>query len=50
MSGGVYAEMLGKTLCINSGRRSRELHAVTFEIEDIAGTLEHTVYGKIPPR
>jgi Icc-related predicted phosphoesterase len=47
MSRGVYAEVLGQTVCINPGRRSRELYAVTFDIEDILGTLEHTVYGKI---
>ncbi len=41
---GTYRDVVGETLCINPGQ-GRELHAVTFESDDIEGTMRHTVYG-----
>lgn len=45
---GAYMDRIGETLCVNpgqsawSGRDSRQLHAVTFEMENIEETLAHT--------
>ena len=45
---GTYCDRIGETLSINPGqftsasRNGFELHAVTFEMENIEGTLEHT--------
>ena len=45
---GTYFDRMGETLSINpgqftaAGRRGSELHAVTFEMENIEGTLKHT--------
>jgi Icc-related predicted phosphoesterase len=44
---GTYFNRIGKTLMINPGQFIREkLHAVTFEIENVEGTLTHTCYPK----
>jgi uncharacterized protein len=48
---GTYVERIGETLCVNPGQFSlstgstpQRLHAVTFEIENIEGTLKHTLF------
>jgi Icc-related predicted phosphoesterase len=43
---GAYAARLGRTLCINPGQSTRELHAVHLDLEEVASTLEHTVFGR----
>lgn len=40
---GQWHAMLGKTLCINPGQQSDQLHAVLFESEDPQTSLRHTV-------
>jgi len=47
-SSGAYVDRIGKTLSINPGQSGTgvmKLHAVTFEIENIEGTLRHTLFG-----
>ena len=44
---GTYWDKIGKTTCINPGQSTEELYAVVFELEDIAATIEHTVFGPI---
>jgi Icc-related predicted phosphoesterase len=44
---GQYWDWIGKTICINPGQSSQELYAVVFELENIAATLEHTVFGQM---
>jgi len=47
---GTYVDWIGKTLSINPGQSSKpgkeitKLHAVTFEMENIKETLQHTCY------
>jgi Icc-related predicted phosphoesterase len=47
---GAYVDRIGKTISINpgqtagTGREVTKLHAVTFEIENVEGTLTHTCY------
>ena len=47
---GTYLDRIGETLSINpgqsawSGRETMDLHAVTFELENIEGTLTHTFF------
>jgi Icc-related predicted phosphoesterase len=42
---GAYLDRIGKTLMINPGQFIwKKLHAVTFKVEDIEGTLTHTCY------
>lgn len=43
---GRYADRIGRTWCINPGHNGRDLHAVFFDSDDIAGTLWHTIYGR----
>ena len=43
---GSYLDRIGRTLCINPGQSTEEFHAVVFELEDILGTIEHTVFGR----
>lgn len=44
---GRFADRVGRTICVNPGQRmGSALHAVTFRIRDIAGTLTHTLMGK----
>lgn len=45
--GGKYLEKIGSTICINPGQSRKELYAVTFELEDVLGTIRHTVFGRI---
>jgi Icc-related predicted phosphoesterase len=42
---GTYACQIGSTWCINPGRDPQRLHAVTFDSDDITGTLNHTIYS-----
>lgn len=44
---GRYATRIGSTWCINPGHDERRFHAVTLDTDDIAGTLEHTVFGRM---
>ena len=44
---GTYWDRIGKTICLNPGQSTEELYAVVFELEDIAATVEHTVFGPI---
>jgi Icc-related predicted phosphoesterase len=43
---GAYKDRIGETVCINPGQSTEELYAVTFELEDVLGTIDHTVFGK----
>ena len=43
---GAYLDRIGQTICINPGQSTEELYAVIFDIEDVSGTIEHTVFGK----
>lgn len=40
---GSYSEKIGKTLGINPGQGSDQLHAVIFQLEDIEHTICHTI-------
>jgi Icc-related predicted phosphoesterase len=43
---GRFAERLGGTICVNAGQRmGSALHAVWFRLDDIAGTLTHSLFG-----
>ena len=43
---GRFAERLGSTICVNAGQRmGSALHAVWFGLDDIPGTLTHSVLG-----
>jgi len=43
---GRYAIQIGSTWCVNPGRDPRRFGAVVLDTEDIARTIEHTVYGR----
>lgn len=47
---GQYADRIGPTLCVNPGQAPSAFHAVTFRLEDIAGSLRHTIFGPAEPR
>jgi len=40
-----YWDHIGETICINPGQSTEELYGVVFNLEDITGTIEHTVFG-----
>ena len=40
-----YQDRIGKTICINPGQSTNELYAVVFDIGNVAGSLEHNVFG-----
>ena len=43
---GRFADRIGGTICVNPGQRmGSTLHAVWFRLEDVAGTLTHTLLG-----
>lgn len=46
---GRWQTRLGRTLAVNPGHSDRDLHAVTFDTDDIAGTLRHTIHGAAEP-
>lgn len=41
---GAWLEQVGRTIAINPGQPGRDLHAVTFDTDDIRGSIRHTVY------
>ena len=43
---GSYLDRIGRTICVNPGQCTEELYAVVFDLEDIPGTMEHTVFGR----
>lgn len=43
---GTYADHIGNTLCVNPGQSPSILHAVVFDLDDLPGSLRHTVYGR----
>ncbi|MFP3870945.1 MAG: metallophosphoesterase [Syntrophobacteria bacterium] len=43
---GAYLDRIGSTVCINPGQSREELYAVVFQLENVAGTVEHTVFGR----
>ncbi len=47
---GTYLDRVGETICINPGQSTEELYAVIFELEDVPGTIEHTVFGRMALR
>jgi Icc-related predicted phosphoesterase len=47
---GKYAVQIGATWCVNPGRDPRRFGAVVLDTEDIGGTIEHTVYGRLNVR
>jgi Icc-related predicted phosphoesterase len=40
-----YWDLIGETICINPGQSAEEFYGVVFDLEDITGTIEHTVFG-----
>jgi Icc-related predicted phosphoesterase len=44
---GRFACQIGQTWCVNPGHDQRRFHAVTLDTDDIAGTIEHTIFGKL---
>ncbi|HXF59040.1 MAG TPA: metallophosphoesterase [Candidatus Saccharimonadales bacterium] len=49
---GRFADRIGPTICVNPGQRmGSTLHAVWFRLDDVAGSLNHTLLGpaKIDP-
>jgi len=43
---GRFADRVGPTICVNPGQRmGSTLHAVWFRLDDVAGTLTHTLLG-----
>jgi Icc-related predicted phosphoesterase len=42
---GSYLDRIGETICINPGQSTEELYGVVFELGDVPGTIEHTVFG-----
>jgi Icc-related predicted phosphoesterase len=43
---GKFVDRIGPTICVNPGQRmGSALHAVTFRLADVAGTLTHTLLG-----
>lgn len=43
---GAYLDRIKNTICVNPGQSTEELYAVVFELEDVPGTIEHTVFGR----
>jgi Icc-related predicted phosphoesterase len=43
---GRYATRLGATWCVNPGHDPRRFQAVALDTDDVAGTIEHTVFGR----
>jgi Icc-related predicted phosphoesterase len=44
---GHFADTLGSSICVNAGQKmGSALHAVWFHIDDVAGTLTHSLMGK----
>ena len=43
---GHYAIQMGTTWCVNPGHDQRRFQAVVLDTDNIAGTIEHTVFGR----
>lgn len=43
---GRYAAQIGATWCVNPGHHPGRFQAVALDTDDIAGTIEHTVFGR----
>jgi len=44
---GRFADRVGPTICVNAGQeRGSALHAVWFRLDDVAGTLTHSLMGR----
>jgi Icc-related predicted phosphoesterase len=44
---GRFADRVGPTICVNAGQRmGSALHAVWFSLDDVAGSLTHSLLGK----
>ncbi len=43
---GRYAVQMGATWCVNPGHDQRRFQAVMLDTDNIAGTIEHTVFGR----
>jgi len=46
---GRYAIQLGGTWSVNPGHSPRRFQAVALDTDDLAGTIEHTVFGRLNP-
>lgn len=44
---GRWIDRLGATLIVGPGQNPDRLHAVVFDTDDLAGSLEHSVYGPL---
>jgi Icc-related predicted phosphoesterase len=44
---GRFAIQLGDTWSVNPGHSARRFQAVAFDTDDLVGTIEHTVYGRM---
>jgi len=42
---GVFHARIGRTLCVNAGHGRKRLHAISFDTENPAATLTHTLFG-----
>ena len=43
---GQFADLVGETICVNPGQHpQRGLHAVWFDLANVAGTLTHSLFG-----
>lgn len=47
---GRYADWIGPTLCVNPGQAPSAFHAVSFRMDDVAGSMRHTLFGPAEPR
>jgi uncharacterized protein len=46
---GRFVDRVGPTICVNPGQcLGAKLHAVWFDLADVAATLTHTIYGPAP--
>jgi uncharacterized protein len=41
-----YAIQIGPTWCVNPGHDARRFQAIALDTDDVAGTIEHTVFGR----
>lgn len=46
---GRYADRIGPTLCVNPGQAPSAFHAVSFRMDDLAGSMRHTLFGPAEP-
>ena len=44
---GSYGDRIGRTLCINPGQTTEQLHAVVFDTQNPSATIQHTVFGAL---